>query len=710
MVRSYWMGALVLGASWTSLARSQAPAPARALPAAAPAASVGVGPAMPGERIVTIQEAGKPGQRCRVLKTWQQPDGSTAHQVQALDSGEIMTIVESGPLTAPAGATSRVRAVTTRIFHWGRGNREPQGAPVPPANAVVLGAPVVAEPQPTRVAPTPASSYVVRPGGTQAVPPSQMPVVSSGAPLPQIVNGNPMAPCPSCLCQTCPSCECPKCPSCPGPVIVNGPLESRPSLLDRIRGREVASCESGACEQPSLLDRLRSREIVTTVPTVPEQPSPVVVENRPKRESLLSRLRHHSTDESPVPVKENTPPAPPPVVHKPQPAPAPTETAQARDYRESWGKIDPWKMKSSQAYRDDLYRTAPGSTGSREKAAVTVKAGEQPQVPDWYYRKPVSDFQAKDSFKGKDDFRTGTAGLPSNYRNFPPGSCQIGPAGPMPVPPDPFRNLVRQPVYPGAPIAPYDSGVPSGMANAFTDAGTRRPIPADFGSAHVADNAFSTPAADAMASASMSQFGQAPPGMAETPGAPFNAFVAPGAPTPARPPVAGAGYYPPNHGYLPGTGPGYAPQGMPSNPGMGVPTSRPYMPPAAAQVPVNQRLEHASAPELMVVLKDSLYPSEREWAAEFLSRNDWHRAPEVVQALVSGAKDDPAPAVRAGCVRALARMKVNTYPVVTTVRALKADADPRVRQEVDEALTAMGVPAETRPENTVRTAGASEGK
>jgi hypothetical protein len=34
----------------------------------------------------------------------------------------------------------------------------------------------------------------------------------------------------------------------------------------------------------------------------------------------------------------------------------------------------------------------------------------------------------------------------------------------------------------------------------------------------------------------------------------------------------------------------------------------------------------------------------------------------------------------------LARMKVNTLPVVTAVQAARNDADPRVRHEAEEAL------------------------
>jgi hypothetical protein len=92
----------------------------------------------------------------------------------------------------------------------------------------------------------------------------------------------------------------------------------------------------------------------------------------------------------------------------------------------------------------------------------------------------------------------------------------------------------------------------------------------------------------------------------------------------------------------------------------------------------------------MGMLKGSLYPSQREWAADCLSRQDWQAQPHIVAALVVAAREDPAAAVRAGCVRALGKMKANTLPVVQTVQSLKGDSDPRVRHEVDEALAALG--------------------
>ena len=83
----------------------------------------------------------------------------------------------------------------------------------------------------------------------------------------------------------------------------------------------------------------------------------------------------------------------------------------------------------------------------------------------------------------------------------------------------------------------------------------------------------------------------------------------------------------------------------------------------------------------------------REWAAESMATVDWRTYPQVVQALTTAAKEDPAATVRAGCVRGLAKMKANTAPVVTVVRDLRKDTDPRVRQEAEQALSILATGA-----------------
>jgi hypothetical protein len=111
------------------------------------------------------------------------------------------------------------------------------------------------------------------------------------------------------------------------------------------------------------------------------------------------------------------------------------------------------------------------------------------------------------------------------------------------------------------------------------------------------------------------------------------------------------------------------------------------VPPAAEPAPAPA----AAAPVglALAALRDALLPSEREMAVNQLSKCDWRSNAPVVQALVAAAREDPAPSVRAACVRSLAKMHVNTIEVLATLQALDTDNDPRVQQEVKQAMQVL---------------------
>jgi hypothetical protein len=117
----------------------------------------------------------------------------------------------------------------------------------------------------------------------------------------------------------------------------------------------------------------------------------------------------------------------------------------------------------------------------------------------------------------------------------------------------------------------------------------------------------------------------------------------------------------------------------------------PSVMPVDYQMPMQAGLSMPTAAEqqMLLALRDSLYPSQREWAVAGLATFEWHAHPEVVQALLIAGRQDPAATVRAACVHHLATMNVNTMPVVELVQRSRADADPRVRLEADRALSAM---------------------
>ena len=58
-------------------------------------------------------------------------------------------------------------------------------------------------------------------------------------------------------------------------------------------------------------------------------------------------------------------------------------------------------------------------------------------------------------------------------------------------------------------------------------------------------------------------------------------------------------------------------------------------------------------------------------------------------ALLEGAKQDPAPTVRAGCVTNLMRMNVATAAFRSLLEELRTDADPRVREAADQAIARL---------------------
>jgi len=158
---------------------------------------------------------------------------------------------------------------------------------------------------------------------------------------------------------------------------------------------------------------------------------------------------------------------------------------------------------------------------------------------------------------------------------------------------------------------------------------------------------------------------------------------------PGSPPQA---YVLPRSGMMPPQSPGM--QGTPGYPRSPVAVN-PLMsePPAsiASSKPATPAAPPSGAPQLLATLKESVLPSQREWAAEQLSELNWRMQPKVVESLMKGARDDPAATVRAACVRALGHMKVNTQEVVALVQDLKNDGDSRVRQEAGETLNALGV-------------------
>jgi hypothetical protein len=112
---------------------------------------------------------------------------------------------------------------------------------------------------------------------------------------------------------------------------------------------------------------------------------------------------------------------------------------------------------------------------------------------------------------------------------------------------------------------------------------------------------------------------------------------------------------------------------------------RPLMQPAGPGIDLQSLLNQ---------MRDSMLPSQREWAADKLAEYDWRQQPQIVDAMMQSAKDDPAASVRAGCVHTLAKMNVNTPPVIATIRSLRSDPDQRVQREASDALAKLAPPSQ----------------
>ena len=112
--RAIWRGAAVVVLFWSGLAWTQT----TERPGGDPA-----------ERIMVVHENGK-STRCRVLESWQLPDGRVAHLLEALDTRERITIVDD---QLPGAAGLNPRGMPKRIFSWGSGRtKPPEGSPIPP--------------------------------------------------------------------------------------------------------------------------------------------------------------------------------------------------------------------------------------------------------------------------------------------------------------------------------------------------------------------------------------------------------------------------------------------------------------------------------------------------------------------------------------------------------------------------------------------------
>ncbi len=426
---------------------------------------------------------------------------------------------------------------------------------------------------------------------------------------------------------------------------------------------------------------------------------------------------------TPVKVEEKKPvlppPAPAPVVtpakveeKKPvPPPPVPTPT------------ITPVKVEEKKPTVPEPVPSAapvPGPTPLLTPARVEEKKPATPPAPVMPVVTPSTSSSAKPSTTGpittvSEHVVTPTpvpGGAPVEVSpDVPLGSGSVLAAGEVkyvPVPivtvPD-VKKVPRGPMTP-PPVAPqpnqaFMNPARGGMggervSNAFTTPAPSQPLPPDMGKTGPGmSNAFSAPDMGVVPQQLPGMPGQQPTpeqmvamqqqmaAMQQHAAAMQQAQVVPGRPMLVPQPIPGMaqGPYqapasPMTQGYTPAS---YQAAGM-AAPGMS------GVAPAHFQAPAQGPL---TVPQTVAMLTQSDYPSQREWAADQLGDLDWRQNPITVQSLQNTARSDPAPLVRAACVRTLARMRANSAPVLATIHSLKNDPDPRVRDAVTEALAVL---------------------
>ncbi len=566
-------------------------------PAAPVTTAQAASPAPPSQAAVfragdirTIQEAGKSPIKCHILRVWRTPEGLQACEMQSLETGEKMTIVESGPVTTMQGTgNTRKLAMATRIFHWDRSGTPPTDAPRPPAvvnstPAVAANCPQCNGPVVMEVAPRPTlgqriQNLFAKAPAPQVVPPpvNAEPLVVTQAP-PFEIRGTPL---PDLACK--PKAE---------PVVVVPPPV--PLVVPPVKV---------AVPQAELPGKPKAEPVVVVTP-----PPPVSMV-KTKQDDPLTRpefFMPRSVEQKLIQPKPPIPPVPP------------TTT----------GLVAGMGVQGSQP-------TEPSSLPLGSKSVIEAYNGMTNKIK--YLPVPV-------------------VTVPEPHRPPLPPVPQI-PQAPQQnayvnawTPPQAYNidGSVKQAPMPAQPPMMTPPGMPSGLPPA-----TGQMYPPGYG-----------PNPYMMPPGYNPQLAQGP--WPRTYQGPLPPNVQPLMPMPMMP----AGYP--------------APGMMPANPAM---DRRPVVQMSAQQSATQDSLE-----QMVYVLRTSVYPSQREWAANNLTLFDWRTQPQVVLALLEAAKQDPAPTVRASCAYNLARMQVKAEPVVLVLQQLKSDSDPRVRREAELALAKL-VPA-----------------
>jgi hypothetical protein len=688
------------------------------------AAGISAAPELPGravpagtkERFVTLQEAGRPPMRCKILKSWYEPDGGKAYQVQDVETGEMVSIFAPAPRGDFTPKSDKGRAVESRIVHWGTGTHPPAGTPEAPPDATVLGSPapavMVAEP----VRAEPVRSELVKAEPVKAAP-DVRPVVPYAAKNPP-PGGWPTAfakqPPPR-FGPTTPAVTAQPSPPAtrwPMPVVKTDKQDAKPAA--KAAPADKAAVQSAAIAKPAVKTAEAPKQAVQTV---------------------LIAKPEAKTPETPKAVKTAT-------AAKPDVKSAEAPKAAGSDWHDSWGKVEqpksallasaapptaPAPRKADPLQDPETYSKVSVEDRVARKFKEKVVKGSDKQLAD-ASPKPAADSPAPAkptanvpaSAKPATDAPAATKPatvVPAKATKAPekatsPKSDLAPPPPPVPMP-LPLQASAVPPV-PAAVAAPSPPTVPVPTPGALPPITPTPAPPAVITTTPALAPPVPQPAEPRRPAPAVSVPAPAPPPVPAASGVPAyisaasqpandyegNAFSAP-----RRAPKSNAGQAQgvprpvsqmPGYVVVPGAGGSFAASAEPpamivTAPPAGVvavgyPSGAPEPASLNQPTPVNAG---TSPWELLAALRTSLYPSQREWAADRLATCDWRSQPAVVEGLVFAARNDPAPMVRVGCLRALARMHAVCDMAVAAARELQNDTDARVRQEAEQTLGAL---------------------
>lgn len=408
--------------------------------------------------------------------------------------------------------------------------------------------------------------------------------------------------------------------------------------------------------------------------------SPVVPKSAPvtKAKEVVAATSTTTVMATPVPPAPPSPPLNPPVVTQTgavttspmEKVPAsPTLVSQPSGMSAPSGRYSILAAQAAASQVNNEGRRTPGSVAPVQISALEGNAFSPASAPQSMMvpqnnGAPVNNNYAQGSMYAPGNSGIQTAGgvMPAGYP-YPQGGMPYGPSsGPYQGPGGPMNAPMPAPGFQKC------CPIPSGYANAFTQAGNSRPIPADVNNdSPNTDNAFQS-----FQGATLAVPAQAPCG----PNGCANQNCLTGIPV-ARG-YTGTAVPATMTAQRSGTGEANGTGIVPVN--YRIPT---------ASLPTSPR-EAVSLPELFATLNNSLYPSQREMAVERISAFNWKVYPQVAEILLHAAQTDPAPMVRVACIRVLVQQQASTPYTLQALQMVKVnDKDARVRTEAESALNSL---------------------